>query len=162
MDFNADLCFKKCLREVIDRWGEPNLDEWAYWKLCTEKMLNKMPVAEVVNKVLEVAEGISDREWKGYYPSYIFEEKKEEKPIKVYGKSKADILIKDKLKITEVAKKYGLKVKHNKVVCPFHDDTDPSLSLSDEKNVFFCHGCHAKGDVITFIKKMEGKNGNKK
>ena len=34
--------------------------------------------------------------------------------------------------------------------CPFHDDRHPSLSVNCELAVFFCHGCGAKGDVVTF------------
>lgn len=64
-------------------------------------------------------------------------------------------LIDSKLKITEVAKYYGLKVRRNKCICPFHKDTDPSLSLNDDKNVFYCFGCKATGDIIEFIRRME-------
>lgn len=65
-------------------------------------------------------------------------------------------LIDSKLKISEVAVKYGIKLeKNNKIICPFHDDTDPSLSLNDDMNVFFCFGCHATGDIIEFIGRLE-------
>jgi len=33
-------------------------------------------------------------------------------------------------------------------LCPFHDDTDPSLHYWKEKNVFRCFGCGEVGDVI--------------
>jgi len=39
--------------------------------------------------------------------------------------------------------------------CPFHDDSSPSLSIDDELGVFYCHGCHIGGDVITFIRKFK-------
>lgn len=63
--------------------------------------------------------------------------------------------LKDKIKITDIAKNYGLKVKGNMAICPFHKDTNPSLSLSNEKGVFNCFGCHAKGDIVTFVKMLE-------
>jgi hypothetical protein len=39
--------------------------------------------------------------------------------------------------------------------CPFHDDSSPSLSIDDERGVFYCHGCHIGGDVIEFIRKLK-------
>jgi len=71
------------------------------------------------------------------------------------------ILLKDKIKITDLAKQYGLKVKGNKAVCPFHDDKDPSLSLNNKKGVFHCFGCNVKGDIVTFVRMLEDlKNGD--
>lgn len=70
-------------------------------------------------------------------------------------KSKARQAIDKKLKISEVAIKYGLKVKNKKIICPFHKDTDPSLSIDDNLNVFYCFGCNVKGDIIEFIRRLE-------
>jgi len=36
-------------------------------------------------------------------------------------------------------------------VCPFHDDTSPSLSVSREKQIYTCFSCHATGTVYTFL-----------
>ena len=74
-------------------------------------------------------------------------------------KSRTRKLINDNLKITKIAKDFGIKVKGNMAICPFHDDKDPSLSLSDEKNVFNCFGCGAKGDIIEFIRRLENGKG---
>lgn len=38
-----------------------------------------------------------------------------------------------------------------KALCPFHEDTKPSLSVNVGDNVFNCFGCGAKGDVIDFV-----------
>jgi DNA primase catalytic core len=40
--------------------------------------------------------------------------------------------------------------------CPFHEDRTPSFSVSEEKGVFHCFGCSAKGDVIDFTMQLEG------
>lgn len=37
-------------------------------------------------------------------------------------------------------------------VCPFHDDTNPSLSISPDKQIFMCFVCHHGGNVFTFLK----------
>src|SRR4051794_17981787 len=39
--------------------------------------------------------------------------------------------------------------------CPFHDDSTPSFYVNDEKGVFYCFGCNATGDAITFLRAME-------
>ncbi len=36
-------------------------------------------------------------------------------------------------------------------VCPFHDDTSPSLCVSREKQIYTCFSCHATGNVFTFL-----------
>jgi len=68
------------------------------------------------------------------------------------------------LKITEIADDFGLKPLKRKLrICPFHEDKSPSLSLSNEKGVFNCFGCGAKGNIITFysmLKKVKS-NANK-
>jgi DNA primase len=40
-------------------------------------------------------------------------------------------------------------------LCPFHSEKSPSFSISPEKGVYFCYGCQAKGDVITFVRDLE-------
>jgi len=39
--------------------------------------------------------------------------------------------------------------------CPFHHEKTPSFTVSPNKNIFYCFGCHATGDVINFIEKIE-------
>ena len=41
-------------------------------------------------------------------------------------------------------------------LCPFHEEKTPSFSVSAEKGVFYCFGCHAHGDVISFVMQLEG------
>ena len=40
-------------------------------------------------------------------------------------------------------------------LCPFHSEKSPSFSINPEKGVYFCYGCGAKGDVITFVRDLE-------
>ena len=40
-------------------------------------------------------------------------------------------------------------------LCPFHDDKNPSMSVSPQKHIFKCFSCGASGDVITFISKYK-------
>ena len=39
-------------------------------------------------------------------------------------------------------------------LCPFHVEKTPSFYV-DEAKGFYCFGCHAKGDVIAFIQKID-------
>lgn len=40
-------------------------------------------------------------------------------------------------------------------LCPFHGEKSPSFSVSPEKGTYYCFGCQAKGDVITFLREIE-------
>ena len=39
--------------------------------------------------------------------------------------------------------------------CPFHQEKSPSFHVDDRKGFYYCFGCHAKGDAITFLKEAE-------
>src|SRR3990172_5769217 len=42
-------------------------------------------------------------------------------------------------------------------LCPFHDDNEPSLVVSPEKNLWHCLGaCRAGGSVVDWVMKAEG------
>ena len=39
--------------------------------------------------------------------------------------------------------------------CPFHQEKTPSFSVTPEKNMYYCFGCHEGGDAIKFVMEME-------
>jgi len=39
--------------------------------------------------------------------------------------------------------------------CPFHQEKTPSFHLDDRKGFYYCFGCHAKGDALTFVRETE-------
>ncbi len=41
-------------------------------------------------------------------------------------------------------------------LCPFHDDTNPSLSVDQERGLFHCFGCGASGDIFDVVMKLRG------
>jgi len=42
-----------------------------------------------------------------------------------------------------------------KGLCPFHGEKTPSFHVHPEKGFYFCFGCGAKGDAITFVRETE-------
>jgi len=39
--------------------------------------------------------------------------------------------------------------------CPFHQEKTASFHVEDRKGYYYCFGCHAKGDAITFVRETE-------
>ncbi|WBU54416.1 DNA primase [Paracoccus sp. SCSIO 75233] len=40
--------------------------------------------------------------------------------------------------------------------CPFHGEKTASFHVDDQKGFYYCFGCHAKGDALTFLRESEG------
>jgi len=114
------------------------------WFERTKDFIRLNGFKQMLNKFLKASEEVSDE----YYKKKIFPR----------------TFFKGDLKITEMADEFGIKPLRRKLrICPFHEDKDPSLSLSNEKGVFNCFGCGVKGNIITFhsmLKKLK-KNENK-
>jgi DNA primase len=53
-------------------------------------------------------------------------------------------------------KKDGTKAGQVKALCPFHDDTKPSLKVNLERKIYHCFPCEAKGNVLDFVMAREG------
>lgn len=39
--------------------------------------------------------------------------------------------------------------------CPFHQEKSASFHVDDQKGFYYCFGCHAKGDAISFVQETE-------
>lgn len=60
--------------------------------------------------------------------------------------------------ISDIASSYmQLKRRGRNLVglCPFHSEKTPSFNIYPENGSFYCFGCGAGGDVITFVMKIE-------
>lgn len=66
--------------------------------------------------------------------------------------------IRNKVDIVDIISSYlplTQKGKNYFGVCPFHDDTTPSMSVSRDKQIYKCFSCGASGNVFNFIMEYE-------
>lgn len=41
-------------------------------------------------------------------------------------------------------------------LCPFHNEKSPSFSVRADKGFYYCFGCGASGDSISFMMELQG------
>lgn len=66
--------------------------------------------------------------------------------------------LQDKIDIeTVISSQVNLKRRGKTLVglCPFHNEKTPSFTVYPESRSFYCFGCGAGGDVITFVRRTE-------
>lgn len=66
--------------------------------------------------------------------------------------------LKEKIDIEEIISEYvdiHRRGKNLVAVCPFHAERTPSFCIYPSSNSFYCFGCGAGGDVITFLRMIE-------
>ena len=62
--------------------------------------------------------------------------------------------------LAKVLKYYGYlpeMQETQKIVCPFHEDANPSMLVNLKEGNWFCFGCQRSGDALQFVKNMEKK-----
>lgn len=67
--------------------------------------------------------------------------------------------VKEKLPIEEVVGTYVKLTRAGRNLrapCPFHKERTPSFYVSPERGTYYCFGCGEKGDIFSFVEKMEG------
>lgn len=52
---------------------------------------------------------------------------------------------------------YDTVTPDHKIVCPFHDDVNPSMIVNLDRNAWYCFGCQESGDALKFTLMMESK-----
>lgn len=62
--------------------------------------------------------------------------------------------IKSNVTMPQVLSRYGIEAKRGFAVCPFHNEKTASMKVYPDG--FYCFGCGAGGDVISFVAKIEG------
>lgn len=64
----------------------------------------------------------------------------------------------EKVDIEQVVSPYANLKRRGKTLvglCPFHNEKTPSFTVYPESHSFYCFGCGAGGDVISFVRRME-------
>ena len=59
--------------------------------------------------------------------------------------------------VSVVSEYVALKEKGHNLwgLCPFHGEKTPSFSVSPDKQLYYCFGCHAGGGIVQFVMEME-------
>lgn len=68
-------------------------------------------------------------------------------------------LVRQAIDIVDLVGEYlplRLEGRMYKALCPWHDDSKPSLTVNQERQVFKCWVCNIGGDIFSFIMKQEG------
>jgi DNA primase len=80
-------------------------------------------------------------------------------PVIVWHRGRESVdALKAKVLLTELAHRYvdvRPAGRHLLARCPFHDDHHPSFVIYPDSQRYFCFACHAGGDVIAFLMKIE-------
>ena len=70
--------------------------------------------------------------------------------------SRFDIQKLQDLPIEQVSEALQISVSRHKALCPFHEDTRPSLTFNVRKNRYRCFVCDASGNSIDLVMKSQG------
>ena len=66
-------------------------------------------------------------------------------------------LIKEMVSTPELFAHYGFeRNEHGFICCPFHAENTPSMRVYDGQRGYYCFGCGANGDIITFLQRIFG------
>ena len=66
--------------------------------------------------------------------------------------------VRDSVDIVDVIGQYVSLEKRGKDyvgLCPFHQEKTPSFSVNQQKQFFYCFGCHRGGNVFKFMMEKE-------
>ena len=69
-------------------------------------------------------------------------------------------LIKDRLDIVDVVSQYVVLKKSGANywgICPFHNDSKPSMSVSPSKGIYKCFSCGTGGDALNFLVRIQNR-----
>jgi len=64
-----------------------------------------------------------------------------------------------RVSLVDVMEQHGVRLQRRGRqyvgLCPFHQEKTPSFYVNNEEGVYYCFGCHAKGNAITFLREYK-------
>lgn len=60
-------------------------------------------------------------------------------------------------KLAKILHYYGYEAGADKIICPFHEDVNPSMKINYVEDRFYCFGCNESGTALDFVQKKEKK-----
>jgi DNA primase catalytic core len=66
--------------------------------------------------------------------------------------------VRERTDIVQVIGQHITLDRHNKALCPFHEEKTPSFSVNFKGQYFYCFGCGAGGDAFRFLELYEDKH----
>ena len=174
MDFFADHNMHQvvlnCINKAVSKKDLLPSEETIWFKF-TMLMFKNYPTEKVFEQIAMAQEQSLDPSWfKNKYNKEEFKEKfvepiaiassvKRKRILEHNNKDGITAQITAKISIIGIADKYGLRpLGKPKRICPFHNDSNPSLSLNDKLGLFNCFGCKAQGNIIDFVYLLKKNN----
>ena len=62
--------------------------------------------------------------------------------------------VRESVTMQQVAELYSIDTRRGMINCIFHDDKNPSMKLYDDH--YYCFGCGAHGDAVSFVAQITG------
>src|SRR5262249_50632129 len=62
--------------------------------------------------------------------------------------------IKDRIDLTDLAEELGVRRRYGSWLCPFHEDSNPSLCI--KRRGYRCYACGAQGDALKLVMGLRG------
>ena len=63
--------------------------------------------------------------------------------------------IRGQVSALDAARRYGLRFRGNRALCPWHEDSHPDLAFYPDGNCY-CHACHHGGDAVALTGQVFG------
>jgi len=157
-----EIILKKYISQVREFIEAPELDNIDF-TLCANHSVAQEGKPHYKYGTIKTLRAVINEDNQNFCDIDVLEQAKQGESIKIYkqGQSQGETLaqkIAQKISIIGIAKQFGIKVHGNMAVCPFHADTNPSLSLDDQKGLFHCFGCHVSGNIIKFYYRLKKLN----
>ena len=62
--------------------------------------------------------------------------------------------VRESVTMKQIVELYGIDTRRDMINCPFHNDKTPSMKLYDDH--YYCFGCGAHGDAVSFAARITG------